>query len=146
MQALEGSSQEVGIGEREVVAGNSKELEKNSRAIGNSVDNVVVNGNGSLNAKFFYIDELARKDFTKMSCDDIAILLTRWYMGCEREMDELIRRGITGRWIVENIAPDQFVNFIVDTFVSECNTSFVTVQRIFYFSLPTETTISQTKI
>jgi hypothetical protein len=89
--------------------------------------------NGCLDDRFKFVDELARKDFSLFTPDEIAILFTRWYRGCEKEAQEIIDKRISGRWICDNIRGGQFVDWIVDSFVIPCKTSFVVAQRIFDF-------------
>jgi hypothetical protein len=89
--------------------------------------------NGCLDDRFKFVDELARKDFSLFTPEDLAILFTRWYRGCEKEAQEMVDKRISGTWICDNIRGGQFIDWIVDAFVIPLNTSFMVAQRIFGF-------------
>jgi len=94
---------------------------------------IVVEQNGCLNAAHRFTDQLARKNFSELTNVEFALLFTRWYIGCEKEADIILKDGISGKWFIDNVCARNFAEFVVDTFVIPHGSKFVAVQKLFSF-------------
>ena len=68
-----------------------------------------------------------------MTGDEIALLFTRWYSGCEKEVNIIRENGITVKWFSDNVRAENFSDFVVDMFVMPHGSIFMAVQKLFSF-------------